>query len=165
MKLFKKEISENIYEERGYKYTTTTVDKYFLNIKYSSKSTTLQEDIEIKYLINKVRGHEIKVEMGKKYISVSNEPGENKIVEVIDFMKITQARQPIAVIKDVDSEKEFIAFSLLIPYEKEVYEYLNRFKPIEQYNLLVSGYHQIPEKYGKKYQTFEEQGYRRKYYI
>jgi len=104
--------------------------------------------------------------VGDRVIVRSNEPTPLMIGTMIGTMirvdLITQAKNPMPIVKDEKDGKEYLCFSLLKPYDKTLFAKLSEMQSLEQYNyLLATNNHcdnQIKEKYGVKYNTFNKEG-------
>lgn len=87
---------------------------------------------------------------GQKVIVVSNEPENISVGKIVGFDGLKSNKLPIVKI----GEKEYLCFSIVVPYNKDLFFKLDTLPPIEAWNYLALPHAQIEEKYGVKYKTY-----------
>ena len=80
---------------------------------------------------------EMKELLGKKVITISNEWEDMMVGTVVRIDTITQAKQPILVIKDCFSGTEYMSFGQVYVFNVETLNALLKLTPYERWNLKV----------------------------
>lgn len=73
--------------------------------------------------------------IGKKVILFSNEWEDMIFAEGLRVEPITQSAQPVLVVKDVLTDEEYLTFSMILPYSREMAHALLKLNPFERWNI------------------------------
>jgi hypothetical protein len=128
------------------KYITTFFKTYKLPLiekdtVYTQKKETIKSKYDIDY-----ENMVLKYPVGSKVISIPNEPnkkGKNfnelTIGIVVTIDRITQARQPVVIYKDIKTGNENLTFSEPMIYSEEVERALLKLTWDERWNVFSHG--------------------------
>jgi len=89
------------------------------------------------------------ISIGDKVISRSNEPNSLIIGTLIAF----EGKHEVPTIRE-DCGKIWYSLGSVFKFNDELLNILQKYSPIEQWNLCVLAHAELNEKYGIKYQTF-----------
>ena len=100
--------------------------------------------------------------IGDRVIVRRNEPDPLMIGKLVRVELVSKGKCPMPIVQDEKDGKEYLCFSLIKPYDVNLFAKLSEMQSIEQYNYLLARNNccdnQIKEKYRVKYNTFDNEG-------
>lgn len=93
--------------------------------------------------------------VGKKVMVRSNEPDPLAVGTIVDFYNNGRWSSPLPIVEFADGV-QYMVMGIILPFTQTLFDHLNKFQAIEQWNMVAADHAQIGEKYGVRYRTNAE---------